>query len=815
MIVPGHEDRIAQLESRLASEPSARREPAVSELELLADLYLQADHYTPALETIERLLERPEARALSADRRAGLESKCITCKLLRGDAQGALAHAREIMLREASISSTPLRSRLHLQSGEALFALSRLEDAATAAARGLELADETGDLSLSAWALSLTGRLAYRGGELEQARDLYEQSLALYRRIGDDTGAAHVRNNLALIHKTLCEWEAAATYLKQTLETHRRTGHLAETLAPMHNLGIVYQKSGDWKQAADWYGQARQVAIQLGDERRGIHVAIGLGNVARLERRWEEAHTLLGEALERSRAQGSRREEVLALEFLGELSFDREKPEDALARYQEALRLAERVCPEGDLVVEIERRSAEAYLAVGRLDAAESACQRAGRLARQIDDRLEFAVTERIAGSIALARGRHDDAFVSWKVAVSLLEAAHERLELGKTLLAMGRASTDAAHARRYLYRAGALFAGLSIPYWLELTEREIERAGASAETHAPRPTSLMGRRHRAPGLVACSNAMRQVETLARRAASTELSVLITGETGTGKELIARTIHSLSARAARPFLAINCGALRVELALSQLFGHRKGAFTGAHADGAGLVEAAHGGTLFLDEVGELPLDVQVTLLRFLESGEYMRLGETEVRRADVRIITATNRELRGADEKLFRRDLLFRLNEVEIRVPALRERRDDVTPLARHFLAFYGGIDGPTLTTDAESVLRAYPWPGNVRELENVMKRVAALHAGDAVVSADTLVPFLNHPEGGSPEGSPGGSRDRSIIAGPVGPARDDRREILDAYAQARGNKSRAAALLGISRKTLYARLKRLNLDLP
>src|SRR5438034_9106668 len=195
-----------------------------------------------------------------------------------------------------------------------------------------------------------------------------------------------------------------------------------------------------------------------------------------------------------------------------------------------------------------------------------------------------------------------------------------------------------------------------------------------------------MGRRHRAPSLVTCSMAMRRVETLARRAAATELLVLISGETGTGKELVARTIHGLSARTQGPFLAVNCGALRAELALSQLFGHRKGAFTGAHAEGAGLVEAAHGGTLFLDEIGELPLDVQVTLLRFLESGEYQRLGETQVRRADVRIIAATNRELRGSEEKQFRRDLLFRLNEVEIRVPALRERREDVIPLARHFL---------------------------------------------------------------------------------------------------------------------------------
>ncbi len=211
---------------------------------------------------------------------------------------------------------------------------------------------------------------------------------------------------------------------------------------------------------------------------------------------------------------------------------------------------------------------------------------------------------------------------------------------------------------------------------------------------------------------------MRTVEALARRGAATELSVLLTGETGTGKELVARTIHALSSRASRPFLAVNCGALRADLALSQLFGHRKGAFTGAHAEGVGLVEAAHGGTLFLDEAGELPLDVQVTLLRFLESGEYLRLGETQVRRADVRIIAATNRVLRGGDaERLFRRDLLYRLNEIEIRLPPLRERVEDIVPLARHFLSFYGGIGGPRLAQDAESLLVSYGWPGNVREL--------------------------------------------------------------------------------------------------
>ncbi len=805
--MPGHDEkRIEQLESRLVAAVTPRPEPAVSELEMLADLYLQADHYTPALETIERLLGRPEARALSADRRAGLESKCITCKLLRGDPQGALAHARETLLQETAIASTALRGRVNLQAGEALFALGRIAEASAAARHGLELADAAGDVSLSAWALNLEGRVAYREGSLDDARDLYEQSLALYRRVGDETGAAHVRNNLGLIHKQLCEWEAAVAHLRRALESHRRSGHLAETLAPLMNLGIVCQKSGDWKQAGAFYAEARQVCTRLGDELRGVHVGIGLGNVARLERRYEDAEREFAAALARARAHGALREEALALEFTGETRYDRGHPEEALERYQEALRIAERVAPEGDLVVELERRSSEALLALGRLDAAESSSQRASRLARQTDDRLEFAVCERVAGSIAWARGRHEDARVSWRMATNLLEAIDERFELGRTHLEMARAAADAATARRHLYRAGALFARLSTSHWLEVVESELERQGARVDPGPGRPVSQLGRRNRAPGLVACSNAMRQVEALARRAAGTELSVLITGETGTGKELIARTIHALSVREGRPFLAVNCGALRAELALSQLFGHRKGAYTGAHSDGVGLVQAAHTGTLFLDEVGELPLDVQVTLLRFLETGEYMRLGETEVRRADARIIAATNRELRGPDEKLFRRDLLFRLNEVEIRVPSLSERRDDIVPLARHFLTFYGGMDGPQLAPESEALLGAYPWPGNVRELENVMKRVAALHAGDTSVSSDALVPFLSHPGANGPQ-APASKRGAT-------PA-EERASILEAYARARGNKSRIAESLGISRKTLYARLKRLNLELP
>ena len=799
----GNRNQIVHLEERLAQGSDIVGTLALADLEALADLYLQADSYLPALETLDRLLSLPAARDLSVARRVAIESRAIACRLARGDCQAALAQCRELLREEAALESLPLRARLHLQSAKALQDLGRIEECARGAAMALQLADTCNDLSLSAASLTLLGTTALRAGDLAAARDNSEQALALYRRLGDTLSAAAVRNNLGLVHKNLCEWDTAISYFRSALDVYEQAGRFADTAGPLMNLGIVHQKMGEWERAAESYREAESVLARLGEENRLTRVGIGIGNVARLQRRFAEAETRFLTTLERARRLGARREEVLALEFMGELDFDRGRPEAAMARYNEALAFAERTAPDSDLIVEIERRRAEALCALSRIGEAEAACTRAQRLARRIDDRLEYAITHRVAGEIALARGERRAALDHWGTAVTLLRACRERHELARTLLLLGRHAEDPRAARVPLFQACALFAEMGSAHGLEQAEAELQRTLGSPLTPMPaRTESVLGRRHRAPSLVACSQPMRTVEQLASRAAATELSVLITGATGTGKELIARTIHALSARAHKPFLAVNCGALRADLALSQLFGHRKGAFTGAHAEGVGLVEAASGGTLFLDEAGELPHDVQVTLLRFLESGEYLRLGETQVRRSDVRIIAATNRPLRGADgERLFRRDLLFRLNEIEIRLPTLRERGEDIVPLARHFLSFYGGLEGPRLLHDAEAVLATYAWPGNVRELENVMKRIAALHAGNGTVGAGDVLPFLSE----EPLATPAAGHDRATT---------ERDEIVAAWRNAHGNKSRLAQLVGVSRKTLYARLKRLNLEL-
>jgi DNA-binding NtrC family response regulator len=318
-------------------------------------------------------------------------------------------------------------------------------------------------------------------------------------------------------------------------------------------------------------------------------------------------------------------------------------------------------------------------------------------------------------------------------------------------------------------------------------------------------PTSLIGR----------SAAMEQVHRMITTVAPTDSTVLIMGETGTGKELVARTLYEKSLRKDKPYVPVNCGAISEHLVESELFGHRRGAFTGAERDHKGLFEVANGGTLFLDELGELNKNTQVKLLRFLESGEIRRVGETTPFRADVRVLCATNRDLRAmTDKDDFREDLYFRVNTFEIRIPPLRERRADIADLARHLLARAARkpVDqaADLLGPDAVGALEGYEWPGNVRELANVMQHAWILSNGQRILP----VHFPDTVRGG-----------RRAVAGTITPgaavshtADAEKRtlraiemeHILRTLEKNKGNKPQTATELGISLKTLYNKLNQL-----
>ena len=306
-------------------------------------------------------------------------------------------------------------------------------------------------------------------------------------------------------------------------------------------------------------------------------------------------------------------------------------------------------------------------------------------------------------------------------------------------------------------------------------------------------------------GIVARSAGMRRALDLARRVSKVDSTVLVTGESGAGKEGLARLIHDESARAGHPFVAINCGALPEALLESELFGHTRGAFTGATQDRAGLFEAANGGTLLLDEIGDVPLPMQVKLLRTLQEREVRRLGENKSRPIDVRIVAATNRDL-AADviSGRFRQDLYYRLRVIELRVPALRERKEDILPLARLFLGeasqrLARKIEG--IAPEACQKLARYEWPGNVRELQNAIERAVVVAAGARVESDD----LPDEVQAAMPE---------ALLTKGVRSLEDMEREyILAVLAESGGSRAKAASMLKIGTATLFRKLKQYALE--
>ncbi|MEO7734601.1 MAG: sigma-54 dependent transcriptional regulator [Kofleriaceae bacterium] len=379
-----------------------------------------------------------------------------------------------------------------------------------------------------------------------------------------------------------------------------------------------------------------------------------------------------------------------------------------------------------------------------------------------------------------------------------------------EVILVTAFASTDTALAAM---KQGA-YDYLTKPFQVDEINAVIDRAlekRALVEDNLALRDQLAGRARLAQ-LLGKSRAMQKVFELITKIHSVKTSVLITGESGTGKELVARALHSEGARAKLPFIAVNCGAIPEELMESELFGHRRGSFTGAVVDKLGLFQEADGGTLFLDEIGELSLGLQVKLLRALQERKVKQVGAAEELEVDVRVIAATNRDLetevgRGA----FRADLYYRLNVIELRLPPLRHRREDIPLLAEHFLRRFSAEHGRASKLSAEALrrLESYEFPGNVRELENIIERAVAL-SSSALIGASDLpevkTPKITTSQPPSVLPSEGVDLDQLV-------SDYERTWVLRALEQTGGVRKRAATLLGISFRSLRYRLEKLGIE--
>lgn len=388
---------------------------------------------------------------------------------------------------------------------------------------------------------------------------------------------------------------------------------------------------------------------------------------------------------------------------------------------------------------------------------------------------------------------------------MALLKVCREQHQGTKVIMLTGFASLDNAVAA---VKAGA-YHYLAKPFRLaqvrELVAKALELGRLEQENKQLRKELALLKNQQQP--LTQNPAMRRLLDTARRVAFSNSTVLIGGESGTGKELLARFIHQHSQRHQGPFVAINCGALHEELLASELFGHEKGAFTGAQSQKPGLIEAAAGGTLFLDEIGETSPALQVKLLRVLENREFYRVGGHQPLSADVRFIAATNRDLAEAvAEKRFRHDLYFRLNVVEFHLPSLAQRRDDIPLLAHYFLQRHGlqmGRELDDISPEAMAILQSYDYPGNIRELANLIERALALAEGRQLEA-------WHLPE-----------QLRSLKLWVLRPGDEplpsledqERRYILQVLEHTGGNRTQAAQILGIDRVSLWRKLKRYGLE--
>ena len=318
--------------------------------------------------------------------------------------------------------------------------------------------------------------------------------------------------------------------------------------------------------------------------------------------------------------------------------------------------------------------------------------------------------------------------------------------------------------------------------------------------------------------MVGDSAEMQSVRELIDRVAPSDARVLITGESGTGKELVASAIHDASTRRDKPFVRVNCAAIPRDLVESEMFGHERGAFTGATQARVGRFELAHNGTLFLDEIGDLSLDAQAKLLRAIEAKEIQRVGGNRAIPIDVRIVAATNHDLaRAVKDGLFREDLFFRLNVVPVALPPLRDRTGDIPQLVRHFSLLYFKRTGqipPSWTSGAMDALEHHPWPGNVRELANIVERIAIVNPG-AEIGAEYVRALLNPPDSASAPHEQKEEEMNAVVTAGLNESMDafERRLIENALSRSKGNVAEAARILSTDRPNLYRRMKRLGID--
>jgi tetratricopeptide (TPR) repeat protein len=621
-------------------------------------------------------------------------------------------------------------------------------------------------------------------------------------------GDAH--NNLGLALKNLGIWEEAERHFREAIDVYGSADSGIRWLRASLNLAILLRKLGKIGEAVEICAAGLKASEQTEVPIGICRYALELANLSVIERDMEEGRRYLRMARDTAEANGYQRERILTHEIDGDLLDLEGDPEGALATYELGLDLSRALARGGDLEAEFLARAARVCLKLGRKTGARHYVERALNLNKETRDAYEYGLCLRILGQLELAEGIEGCGIAHLEESIQELsrlspwchDLAASEAALGKVLISTPGSNGSAVNhllvARRVYSNLGIGRAVKDLDHLIFSHLGRTGNGGAEKYPSCKRVGTSTGRRADLSHYGIVTEDERISGDL-ERWGPTEARILIEGETGVGKELMARALHAMSRRREGAFIPVDCGALSETLADSELFGHARGAFTGAMKDRAGLIEAANGGTLFLDEIGELSEALQVKLLRVLEEGLVRRVGENTARPVDVRVISATARDLwEEVEAGRFRRDLYYRLKTVLIRVPSLHERPHDIHILLDHYLDRFCEEhgSGAEFNQAARTALAGYAWPGNVRELRNVVEALVLSNNNGDMIGPDRVSEFLTC------------NRSAKLKDRIANLERDEIERVLKSCG---GNRTETARMLGISRKTLWHKLKQMH----
>ena len=634
-------------------------------------------------------------------------------------------------------------------------------------------------------------------GQLREAEKAFRDAESIFRRKDCLEGQSRALNHLAGLFYRQNDYRNALAVLMDAVEIARKNGDKKKLAFMMGNIGRIHTFTGDLAEAERHLKINIELSNELSDQIEVARAYLSLAYVYIQSADYVAAEWALGEAYPRIVISVSKRDEVCYYTYLGELQYRSGRFDESKATLERALYLAEEVAPNTTLAARAMRHLAEMAVRTDNTRVASRYVAKAMPIFEKANDKVETGALWKLKAQIAEQSDLPDEAVKAFKRSLDLQAESGVRWEKAETLLAAGCSTAFSSRERMtYLFRAEEFYARCHMVRRHDEIGRIIHEQDNRVEVPVLGPAASGGE---ADYLTACEK-IKEFKAQLPVIGRSDLPILLTGETGVGKDHLARYFHSVIRPGSR-YMAINCASLPETLLESELFGYRKGAFTGAEAHKLGLFVAANGGVLLLDEIGDMPLSLQVKLLSVLERRRVTPLGGTQEIELDVKIIAATNKNLDlMVEQGTFRRDLYYRLSGLTFQIPALRERKEDIPLLLHYFMQKRGMTNGDQrLPAELVRQFLEYEWPGNIRELDNKVKRLEVMAQmvaeGDLVELARTIFAPVKQLQ----------TRGNLFVR----VEEFERRLILEALMAAHGNKCEAARLLGVHEATVRMKLKR------